>query len=376
MSKNEKQTILVRFVVGFLFAVLYAASALLFEVSSFFQPPEGTGTKFRPAIFMLAITSVIFGPTVGFVTGSVGNLLFDIVADVMIGGEVLEPKHVVGLLANGLGGFLLGVFAKEVDINKIKRVKDILLSKVIIFQVFWNTILSIIFFGGFVAIFIAIGKPLVEGDNYITAGISTFGIIFYWNSTFLLMAIPIFFLAYLFMSLFSEKRKLKRIEKLKTFKIYDDKDKDESQTYFKIASVKVIGETELLTRHWNQVQISFRHSYPHPISVSAELCGAESFHPDNFFLPSIEPEKRIKMSFSLLPLAKGFKQMRLKLNPWYTKESSKDDSTTQKDTFSPFEYKLGYNVNRMSTTYFNQIWSFALVAISVITFFLTLQEIL
>ncbi len=373
-SKSSAPSLMIKIVIGILLGVSYALTALLFE-ESILKAPENIGTKFRPAIFLLALSAILFGPIIGMVSAGLGNLLFDLLKDSFIEMRTLDADIFVGLIANGAAGFFLGLLAHPVDLtlekvsNKRMVIKNALHPRHLYERVFLNTLQSILLFGGLVASVIAIGDPIVEGTEFTTAGLGTFEAIFFWNSVFLLMTMPVLLLSYSLISYWKKMSDLKRIEQLKVLTISyltsEGKKSDSGAPSVKVISARVTGETEFITNQWNSMRLDFRSQREHPVDVRCELASHDILRPDHFQV-TLEPRKVKSVNVNVYPLKRGTANMVLTIKV-LTRSGKVDEE---------IRARLDYRVNTISSSYMGTLVSFALLAVTVITFLITLQNTL
>ncbi len=123
--------------------VTISIGAALYGIVGLFSIPIGPNTQLKPAIIILSVFAVFFGPFVGFFAGFIGHILTDMLAgwglwwnwelssgffgffaglvylfrgfDIKYG--LFKKWHIVFLLVSGLVGFLVGyLFSGTTDI--------------------------------------------------------------------------------------------------------------------------------------------------------------------------------------------------------------------------------------------------------------------
>lgn len=89
--------------------------------------PDTGNAEFRLRIFVPALAAIIYGPLTGGLTAGIGNLLIDTYGVVTGSIDTLGFDRILGSLANFVGGYLTGWFARKArsEDGKIVKVKYI-----------------------------------------------------------------------------------------------------------------------------------------------------------------------------------------------------------------------------------------------------------
>ena len=88
-------------------ALFYSLNALFLGKTEIFA---GHG-DIRVFIFIPALTAVWFGPIIGGLAAGFGNLLLDIIDNIVLKGEPLEISHLVGFIGNLVGAYMVGILS-------------------------------------------------------------------------------------------------------------------------------------------------------------------------------------------------------------------------------------------------------------------------
>jgi energy-coupling factor transport system substrate-specific component len=151
--------------------VTISIGAALYGIIGLVGIPVGPNVQIRPAIIILTIFSVFFGPVVGFLSGFIGHMLTDMLAgwgiwwnwelssgifgfcvglvylfkgfDIKSG--LYKRRHIVILLITGIGGFVLGyLFAGFTDIILMGEAPRKIFFQVVVISV-TNSVVFVIF---------------------------------------------------------------------------------------------------------------------------------------------------------------------------------------------------------------------------------------
>jgi hypothetical protein len=122
-------------------AALYAVFSYLFNGTVFFVPSVSQ-VALRPAIAIPMFFGYAFGPTVGFLTGAVGNMFGDALT-----GFGLSPQWSVG---NGLIGMIAGMVAlfadKKKSINVVLGISIVLAAIATVFYLLYPDLANLLYF--------------------------------------------------------------------------------------------------------------------------------------------------------------------------------------------------------------------------------------
>ena len=138
ISKSKKAAVVAlrNWKIAAVLAVFYSLNSLFIGSTKLFA---GHG-ELRIFIFIPALTAVWFGPVIGGLAAGFGNLLLDIIDNVILKGESLDMSNVVGFFANLIGAYVVGLLRDELIVSK----DDNILSLKFFKKYFRNLVASVI----------------------------------------------------------------------------------------------------------------------------------------------------------------------------------------------------------------------------------------
>lgn len=289
-------------------AIIYAGMSVLFNdnVDILFQTQLGDG---RPALFLLAVVAIYYGPMIGGFSAAFGNLLYDLIQGPLLNGTTLDVSNFGGFIANLLGGFVVGIFARSYEGNEsIFTIRKNLPANILkIFdrnffrRLFRNIMASIFGFAFIVPLIISYGKQL-------TPSLSTaeffplFASTAWANGIYLLISVPLSVIAVALFDYLSDKATTKRLAKRRVFTFPDHSDTD-----FELSASSPEGE-ELIIEDWGAVEFCIKNISAESKVFFVRISSNDIFSPHLHKTPKLGPNETDNMFFSVYPVSEGSKQ--------------------------------------------------------------------
>ncbi len=353
LREIKEELTLENFVISIFLSIIYAGLSALFFNSQFSQ-----GLQFgdvRPVIFFPALVSIMFGPVLGFFAGGFGNLLYDILENVVMEDSKLTLKNLVGFIANATGGLITGILAHPKVIKQSKRLSiGEWLKSSTLGRLFRNALVAVVGFGIVTGLIIGVGLWIVIPDLSLRTGLEIASSIVYWNSLVLLITVaPLIVLLEVSDAIFDMRRD-QRLEQRRRIKaiVHDGMDLEV------ISAVMPEGD-ELFLFSWGAIDMVVKNTGTKPRSFRVVAQGTDVFRPSVHSTPLLEPGETDQIYFNVYPLGTG---------PRRTKMSFSCFDKEVKKHIDPRDLPIGecsgeliYEVDSSANQYVNKIIGFFMV---------------
>lgn len=312
-----------------------AVSIIYAGLSSILDPDVGYFFKNNPfsagipAIFLLAIVGILYGPIIGGLSAGFGNLFFDLLKGPILQGQPLNVGNLVGFVAFLVGGFIVGVIStpsKDAeDLFNFSSDKNIPLKD--LFQgSYWirlirNIIASVIglsLVSGFV---IAYGMRIKRGFNYSTS-FPTFTSISYQNAEILLLTVPIILILISIVDFNSDKKTGERINKRRNLSFLQMDDNFE-------LSGTIPDGNELWQGRWGAIKINIKNKSNNVAKYDIRVSSDDIFTPHKHITPLLKPNEEHQMYFDVFGVDDGERTPQIHVN-------SSENNETVSSTFYYF----------------------------------------
>lgn len=282
------------------FAVFYGVEVLFLNSEAF----TGYG-QYRPLVFLPALVSVAFGPLSGAFVAGFGNLIYDFINKLIIQGKPLHIGHLIGFMGNFIGGYVVGLLATDIDV-KGKG----LISRSSLIDYVWNTLASILGLGAVTGFIIGFGSFVVGRVGTVGEALIFAGTITVWNSIFmltLLLVLPV----YGYLEKISIERKEKALRELSKIKI----EKPSRGGYVDLTHAEFVDQIPV-EKEWALVKLRFKNMHEGDMRYKVELLSADIVKPSYLYTKQLGENEEDEVTFSLYPLDKGERQIKLRVIPW------------------------------------------------------------
>lgn len=323
-------------------AIFYSLNALFIGKAKLFA---GHG-EVRMFIFIPAITAVWFGPVVGGLVGGFGNLLIDIIDDVILSGESLEISNFIGFLANLIGAYITGVLRDPLEVTKGESI----ISPRQIVKYIRNTIAAIIGMGVVTGEIIGLG---LYAAGYFPS--PEIGFILAWeitkiNSMFLLIAmVPV----QIFVTAF-EKHRIKTYHEqadLTRKPIMVEGPKD---SLIEIRRFRVAGDG-LIQEKWGLIEMVLKNNSNASLQYRIELNSDDKIDPSVSYTRVLKSGEEDEKYFKIYPFDDGVREMDIFIKPWMDSISLLEENFGKNLTY---HYKYRYRVMAPLSDKFQGVISF------------------
>jgi len=343
---------------AFMLSILYSATSyLLLEANMI---PELHSGDIRPSIFLPAIVSIMYGPIIGGLAAGFGNLLVDIIKKEIITHEGLEIKHLIGFLANLMGGIVTGVIGKFLNLNAQNFEKKAFIKKwvQIAINLLRNTIASIIGYGVVIGLIIGEGLAWAYPNIDFKEGIIISAHIFYWNSLFLLIFVPGLLLLIMYTDSLFSKWKLEELNRRRHLKIVYPK-KDRHDLGFEIIdAISPIGD-ELYAITWGAVELTIKNTGNETVKFLVSIISNDVFSPTEQRTPLLAPGEIDTLYFNVYPTSPGVNDAIVRVQK--VLPSTKKQMHLGVGNVSTYDLKMIYDVGTSSDFLINRIMGFFFV---------------
>lgn len=287
-------------------AVIYSMNALLLGSLDLGKLAFGHG-EVRIFIFIPALGSLLFGPVSGALGAGFGNLLTDIIEDVVLSAETLDLGNLVGFIGNLVGAFVTGIFGRQIKINKDQS----LIEKPMIIMYLQNILASVFGMAVVTGEIIGIGLWLISSVPSFAVGISVGGGILTANGFFLLLTmlpIQIVMVAW-------QRRQQRTFStdliKYSTFTIEDAPEN---------SPVKILGfrasEEGLVKDQWTTSKLELQNEADIPMRYRLEVISQDRFDPSVTYTKLLSPHESDDVFFQILPFDDEERELGLTVRPW------------------------------------------------------------
>ena len=310
-------------------AVFYSLNSLFIGSTKLFA---GHG-ELRIFIFIPALTAVWFGPVIGGLAAGFGNLLLDIIKNMLIKGKSLDMSNVVGFFANLIGAYVVGLLRDELAVTK----EDNILSLTFFKKYFRNLVASIIGMAVTTGELIGLG---LYGAGFFSSIAKAFGLawsITVANTIVLLIAmIPV----QIFVAWFEKRRILQFYSQAKQTKVLKFIEAP-TTTSVEINSLKLVGSSGLVKETWGVLKMVVTNKSNITTQFRIEINSDDKVSPTVSYTKELSPNESDEKYFKIYPFDDGVRFMDIYLKPWVksitqVKEAFGDNPT--------FQYVFKYRV--------------------------------
>ena len=282
------------------FSIFYGIEVLFLNQEAF----TGYG-QYRPLVFLPALIGIAFGSLPGAFVAGVGNFIYDVINKLFIQHKSLHLGHLIGFIGNFVGGYVVGTLSVDIDV----RSKG-LLSRDSLIDYLWNTFISIVGLGGVTGFIIGFGNYLIGRVETLNDALIFAGTIAVWNGIFmilLLLVLPIYGL----LEKYQIEKRLKELSELTKITV---------RTVTPNPNIEVVGgrfiETVPIEREWTLVGVTIKNNYDSNMRYKVEIIGPDIIEPSTLFTREIEPNGVDEVTFSIYPLDRGERHMKVRVIPW------------------------------------------------------------
>lgn len=282
------------------FAIFYGVEVLFMNQEAF----TGYG-QYRPLVFLPALIGVAFGAFSGAFVAGFGNLIYDIINKIFIQHKSLHIGHLIGFIGNFVGGYVVGALAVDIDVSKKG-----LFSKESVYDYLWNTFVSALGLGGVTGFIIGFGSYLAGRVATVGDALIFAGTIAAWNSIFMLLLLIVLPL-YGYLEKLTIEKKMRNIQELTRIKVKPIAGKNIAE----IVSAEVIEDVPI-ERDWTLMGLTIRNNIDADMRYKIEIVGPDIIDPSTLYTKIIKPGETDKVTFSIYPLDKGEREIKVRLIPW------------------------------------------------------------
>ena len=284
-NSNQSATIFLSF--------LYAVISI--SANSLTVLPDTGNAEFRLGIFVPALAAIIYGPLTGGLTAGIGNLLIDTYGVVTGSIDTLGFDRILGSLANFVGGYLTGWFARKArsedgKIVKVKYIPAYTMAAIIGLALVTGTL---------------IGYGILYGYSQLPLSVaeSVFEAIFFYNSTVLFVMMFVSLMTYEFFNGIQQKR----------FESRDERNRELTVEYaekgVKISKLE-LSDHSLWVDEWNPLKITVKNTEKSPTSFKFEMVSDALVFPQIDRSNSLNPGEKYIQTFYIHPKQKRQIRMR------------------------------------------------------------------
>ncbi len=353
LREIKEELTLENLVISVFLSIIYAGLSALFFNSQFSQ-----GLQFgdvRPVIFFPALVSIMFGPVLGFLAGGFGNLLYDILENVVIEDSQLTLKNLVGFIANSMGGLVTGILAHPKVIKRSKRLSvSEWLKTSTLGRLLRNALVAVVGFAIVTGLIIGLGLWIVVPGLSLQTGFEISSSIIYWNAVVLLVTIIPLIVLLEVSDAFFDLRRDQRLEQRRRVKaiVHDGMD-------LEIVSALMPEGDELFLFSWGAIDMVVRNAGEKPQSFRIIAQGTDVFRPAVHSTPMLEPGETDQIYFNVYPLGTGPRRTKM-LFSCFDKEIGKHIDPRDQPV-GECTGELIYEVDSSANQYVNKIVGFFMV---------------
>ena len=312
-------------------AVIYSINALLLGSLDLGKLAEGHG-EVRIFIFIPALGSLLFGPVSGALGAGFGNLLTDLIEDVILSGEMLDLGNLVGFVGNLVGAFVTGLFGRQIKITK----EQSLFEKPLIIMYLQNILASVFGMAVITGEIIGIGLWLINSVPSFTIGISVGGSILASNGLFLLLTmLPI----QIVMVVWQRRQQRLFHSNLIKYSTFTVKEAPEN------SPVKILkfqaSEEGLVKDQWTTSKLELQNEADIPMRYRLEMISQDRFDPSVTYTKLLSPHEKDDVFFQILPFDDEERELGLTIRPWVDEARDLD---TFKKINNQVKFGFGYHV--------------------------------
>lgn len=347
--------------IAVILALFYSMNALFIGETELFA---GHGDV-RIFIFIPALTAVWFGPIIGGLAAGFGNLLLDIIDNIILSNEPLELSHFIGFLGNLIGAYMVGILREPLEVNR----EDNIFSPRYLILYIRNTIASVIGMGVTTGEIIGIGLFAAGYLPDISVGFALAWKIAEINSVFLLIAmVPVqifvaFFEKYRLNSYFNQVDETRTLVPIKV----------PDNVPIKVSKPRIIGSDGLIQNKWSVIRLDVKNLAPVPIQYRIEFNSDDKVAPTVTYTTKLEPDASDEKFFKIYPFDDGLREVDVFIKPWT------DNFESLKQTFGDnitYHYRYKYRVMAPVTDRFHGLISFITMIAFVGVIISALQSVL
>ena len=325
------------FIIAFSFG--YAITALFIRQ----EIVAGIG-DYRPLVFLPALASVVFSPIVGALSAGIGNLIIDIINKLVIERESLSLKHLIGFIANFLGGYVSGLLGNKIEVDEKTKLFDQSMLK----RYLDNTIAGMVGLGAVTGSIIGVGLFVAGYIDLHKALLVTGGITF-WNSVFM---ISLFFVQpiYVFIAKMRKIQLMTELMRLREGEITPL----EPESPIEIIKAEIKGKGAI-ERDWSILSFTVRNRSDKTLKFRIEMLGMDIIQPSVKFTKTLKPGEEDEITTAIYPLDSGKREVRLKIIPISKQISELEDMMKGRKYF---QAKIFYEVKPEFSEKMSAIMSF------------------
>ena len=285
-------------------AVFYSLNSLFIGSTKLFA---GHG-ELRIFIFIPALTAVWFGPVVGGLAAGFGNLLLDIIKNMLLKGKSLDMSNVVGFFANLIGAYVVGLLRDELVVTK----EDNILSMTFFKKYFRNLVASVIGMAVTTGELIGLG---LYGAGFFDSIAKAFGLawsITVANTIVLLIAmIPV----QIFVAWFEKHRIMQFYSQAKHTKVLKSIEAP-TTTPIEIDSIRLVGSSGLVQETWGVLKMLITNKSNITAQFRIEINSDDKVSPTVSYTKELAPNESDEKYFKIYPFDDGIRYMDVYLKPW------------------------------------------------------------
>lgn len=324
-------------------AIFYSLNSLFIGSAKLFA---GHG-ELRIFIFIPAITAVWFGPIIGGLAAGFGNLLLDVIDNVILKGESLDMSNVVGFFGNMIGAYIVGLLRDELIVHKDDNIFSLRFFK----KYFQNLIASIIGMGLTTGEIIGLGLYAAGFlDSLEIAFILAWKIATVNTIVLVISMIPI----QIFVAWFEKKRisqfytQAKRTKVLKQIKA-------PTTAPVRISSLMLIGSDGIIQEEWGVLKMIVKNESNITTQFRIEMNSDDKISPTVAYTKELAPGESDEKYFKIYPFDDGVHTMDIYVKPWVNSISVAKENFGSNPTY---HYAYKYRVLAPLSDKFHSLISF------------------
>jgi hypothetical protein len=307
-----------QFLVSIGASIIYAALSLLFDPDhSNLYSPIFDGAEISPGIFFPALIAIFYGPIVGAFSAALGTLLYDIMSNIIL--EPYQPlthENTIRIIGTLIGGFVVGYFAKpfRTAANMFDPTQERFYTPKQYFDVYFfrrlgrNVLSSVIGLAFISGLIIGYGSRINSNfnpDRSFDIFISTV----YWNSIFLIFAMPLILILYSHMDYLVDKRVTLELDRRRQLTAHT-----KPNMPFEIIDAFSPEGEELWNLSWGSILLRIKNITNKPTRFSVRISSNDVFSPHRHATPELQPGEIDDMFFSVYGISPGEKTATMYIN--------------------------------------------------------------
>jgi len=325
-SRNAVTEAFKNWKIAAILALFYSLNALFLGKTEIFA---GHG-DIRVFIFIPALTAVWFGPIIGGLAAGFGNLLLDIIDNIVLKGEPLEISHLVGFIGNLVGAYMVGILREPLDVSR----EDNIFATRFFIKYIKNTVASIIGMGVTTGEIIGLGLYAAGYLPDISTGFTLAWKIAEINSVFLVIAmVPV----QIFVAAFEKHRINTYYRQIDATRRFAPVLVPENAP-IRLTNLHIIGSEGLVQEKWGVIKFNITNLTDTPMQYRIEANCDDKVSPTVDYTVKLDPNNSDEKYLKIYPFDDGIREIDLYIKPW-AKTYQKISETFNGNITYHFKYK-------------------------------------